>query len=143
MAHDPHRGPLVYLRVYAGELQKRQVLYNGFSELPLYARKSRRVHISLAPNLPHPSTSATPETSDGRACSPTAGRPSATSSPRSFDEGLELSQPTTGATDPWPWLPSTQAGEGCEWCRDDGRLDKNSLKIDKQSPGAAEWMYQW
>jgi hypothetical protein len=77
------------------------VLYNGFDELPLFARSS------------------------------------------SFESGLQLSQPTRGNTDPWPWLPSTMAGAGCEWCRDEGRHDSNSLKIDKTSSDAAEWLYQW
>ena len=61
----------------------------------------------------------------------------------SFESGMDLREPTTGATDPWPWYPSTAPGGGCEWCRDEGRSDSNSLKISKQDDGAAEWMYQW
>ena len=61
----------------------------------------------------------------------------------SFDVGLRLDEPTVGTTDPWPWLPSTQAGEGCEWCRDEGRTGTNSLKISRATEGAAEWLYEW
>jgi hypothetical protein len=55
----------------------------------------------------------------------------------SFARGLRLNEPTPGDTDPWPWLPE---GEGCEWCRDEGRSDRSSLKISKQTPGPAEWL---
>ena len=54
----------------------------------------------------------------------------------SFDKGLRLDQPTAGDTDPWPWLP---AGEGLVWCHDEGRSDRHSLKISKQSAHPAEW----
>ncbi len=71
-----------------------KVAFAGFTELPLYERKT------------------------------------------SFATGLKLDQPTTGDTDPWPWLPY---GEGAEWCRTEGRSDDNSLKISKETPGPTEW----
>jgi hypothetical protein len=54
----------------------------------------------------------------------------------SFAAGLRLDQPADGSTDPWPWLPS---GDGAEWCRDEGRSDRCSLKIARTEPGATEW----
>ena len=70
------------------------VEFSGFTELPLYERKT------------------------------------------SFATGLKLGEPTTGATDPWPWLPY---GEGAEWCQTEGRSDNFSLKISKDSAGPTEW----
>jgi len=55
----------------------------------------------------------------------------------SFARGLRLNEPTTGDTDPWPWLPE---GEGAGWCRDEGRSDTFSLKISKDTPGPSEWI---
>jgi hypothetical protein len=54
----------------------------------------------------------------------------------SFARGLNLSEPTSGPTDPWPWLPS---GEGAEWCKSEGCSDDFSLRISKDSPGPSEW----
>lgn len=54
----------------------------------------------------------------------------------SFEKGLRLDEPTTGETDPWPWLPE---GEGLEWCRTEGRSDDHSLMVSKTSSGPAEW----
>jgi hypothetical protein len=72
-----------------------RVEYGGFTELPMYERRT------------------------------------------SFSRGMNLSQPTPGPTDPWPWLP---AGEGTEWCRDEGRSDDFSMKISKDSSGSTEWI---
>jgi len=55
----------------------------------------------------------------------------------SFATGLRLNEPTTGDTDPWPWLPK---GEGATWCRDEGRSDLCSLKISRDTPGPSEWI---
>ena len=55
----------------------------------------------------------------------------------SFAKGMNLSQPSPGDTDPWPWLP---CGDGAEWCRNEGRSDDSSLKICTHSPGASEWI---
>lgn len=55
----------------------------------------------------------------------------------SFSTGLRLNEPTSGATDPWPWLP---VGEGLEWCKNVGRSDTFSLKIAKDTPGPSEWI---
>ena len=54
-----------------------------------------------------------------------------------FSNGLRLNEPTPGDTDPWPWLPE---GEGTTWCRDEGRSDRFSLKISKDTPGPSEWV---
>jgi hypothetical protein len=55
----------------------------------------------------------------------------------SFAVGLRLDQPTAGPTDPWPWLPN---GTGAQWCRDQGRSDRCSLKITRDAPGVTEWV---
>ncbi len=55
----------------------------------------------------------------------------------SFATGLRLNEPTPNNTDPWPWLPE---GEGAQWCQDEGRSDKYSLKISKQTAGPSEWI---
>ena len=55
----------------------------------------------------------------------------------SFACGLNLSEPTEGDTDPWPWLPQ---GKGCEWSRDEGHSDDYSLKISKDTEGPSEWI---
>lgn len=73
----------------------RPIVYNGFEELPAYARKT------------------------------------------SFAQGMRLDEPTPGNTDPWPWLPE---GAGCDWCKDEGRSDNFSLKINKDSDGPTEWL---
>ena len=54
----------------------------------------------------------------------------------SFESGLRLDEPSSGPTDPWVWLPE---GEGLEWCRDEGRSDRFSLKISKGTAGPSEW----
>lgn len=54
----------------------------------------------------------------------------------SFALPMRLDQPTSGDTDPWPWLPD---GEGADWCRDQGRSDRCSLRIAKDGPGPTEW----
>ena len=53
----------------------------------------------------------------------------------SFEKPLRLDEPA-GDLDPWPWLP---AGDGAEWCRDHGRSDDCSLKIDRETAGVTEW----
>jgi len=55
----------------------------------------------------------------------------------SFEKGLKLNEPTPDDTDPWPWLPE---GEGCQWCRTEGRSDDCSLKVTKTSSGPSEWV---
>ncbi|MEE3257995.1 MAG: hypothetical protein VX293_02180 [Candidatus Latescibacterota bacterium] len=55
----------------------------------------------------------------------------------SFAHSLKLNEPTSGPTDPWPWLPY---GEGAEWSRDEGRTDNYALKISKDTPGPSEWI---
>ncbi len=55
----------------------------------------------------------------------------------SFARGLRLNQPTSGNTDPWPWLPK---GDGTEWCKNQGRSDRFSLKICKSTSGPSEWL---
>jgi hypothetical protein len=55
----------------------------------------------------------------------------------SFEKGLRLDQPSPGRTDPWPWLPR---GDGTDWCRTEGRSDRCSLKISKDTPGPSEWV---
>lgn len=72
------------------------VVYEGFEELPTYARRT------------------------------------------SFETGLRLTEPSPGDTDPWPWLP---VGEGLSWEKGFGRSDSFSLKIRKDTPGPAEWVY--
>ena len=56
-------------------------------------------------------------------------RRSSVERPRRLDE-------PAGGLDPWPWLP---AGDGAEWCRDHGRSDDCSLKIDRETAGVTEW----
>jgi hypothetical protein len=53
----------------------------------------------------------------------------------SFAAGLRLDEPA-GELDPWPWLP---AGEGATWCRNHGRSDDASLKIERREAGVSEW----
>lgn len=55
----------------------------------------------------------------------------------SFARGLSLNAPSPGNTDPWPWLPE---GEGLEWCTDEGRTDRFSLKISRTASGVSEWV---
>tara|TARA_B100001013_G_scaffold326411_1_gene238976 strand:- start:221 stop:1636 length:1416 start_codon:yes stop_codon:yes gene_type:complete len=55
----------------------------------------------------------------------------------SFSLGIKLNEPSSGDTDPWPWLPQ---GEGAEWCKEEGRSDDYSLKISKQTEGPSEWV---
>ena len=55
----------------------------------------------------------------------------------SFSNGLKLDRPTPCDTDPWPWLPE---GDGAKWCKDHGRSDSHSLKIDKRTGGPTEWV---
>jgi hypothetical protein len=50
---------------------------------------------------------------------------------------MHLDQPSPGATDPWPWLPT---GEGCSWSKDEGHSDDFSLKIAKETSGPTEWI---
>ncbi len=58
----------------------------------------------------------------------------------SFEKALVLNQPSPGETDPWPWSP---LHDGAVWCKDHGRSDDFSLKIEKQTPGPCEWRYEW
>ncbi len=53
----------------------------------------------------------------------------------SFALGQRLNQPA-GDPGPWPWLP---AGEGTTWCRQVGRTDSHSLKIERHSQGVSTW----
>ncbi len=55
----------------------------------------------------------------------------------SFAKGLRLNEPSPCNTDPWPWLPE---GDGCSWCKDEGRSDNFSLKISKETDSPpTEW----
>ena len=55
----------------------------------------------------------------------------------SFEKGMCLGEPSDSSVDPWVWLPEN--GNGHEWCRDDGRSDRFSLKISKRDSGPSEW----
>lgn len=57
----------------------------------------------------------------------------------SFAKGLRFNEPTSGNTDPWPWLPQ---GEGTQWCKDEGHSDNFSLKISKNTLGPSEWIME-
>lgn len=63
----------------------------------------------------------------------------------SFSEKLNLSEPTTGSTDPWPWLPSRAKVEdnGCEWCHNEGKNDRHSLKIHHDANDDAQSVSEW